>query len=498
LDWAKDVIPNSTFPIFIIDIFIIEMDIKYISELYNNLSYYDLYSSSIFIFIIITLFVFIFYSYFIVLQKKQEISDDWVNQRCKPQNIPFAGYINKPEGVSTFEYTNQNFQYCVNNILVNIVSYVLQPFNYFINNLTNIFNVLGNSINVIRNFSDLLRKRIASFTSEILGRILNVIIPFQQMFAALIDMFNKAQGIMITGLYTMLGSYYALQSLMGAIMELIIKMLSVLVVIIVGLWVMPFTWPAAASMSAVFLAIAIPLSIIVVFMSEVLHIKSSSIPKLRCFDKSVELTMNNGKLKQIQYIQPGDYLENNVLVTDIIKVTAKGLNMYNLNNIIVSESHILKYNNKWIPVCNHPDAILISNYKENYLYCINTSIKEIHINGIIFTDWDEIYEDGEQDTSGINIRNIQKYLDYGLEENTLIELSNGNYKEIQYIEIGSELKEKGIVYGIVKINPEIIQKQQNLGKKSKYLYHLLVSNGFITLQNKIIPDYNYNVDFINK
>jgi hypothetical protein len=455
--------------------------IEYINKLYNNVSYYDLYGTSIFIFILITLLVFFVHSYYIILQKKQEIADDWVNQRCKPQNLPFAGFINKPDGVSAFDYTNQNFQYCVQNILVSIVSYVLQPFNYLISNLTNVFNTLGNSINIVRQFSDLLRKRISSFTQDTLGRVLNVIIPFQQIFIALVDMFNKAQGIMTTGLYTMLGSYYALQSLMGAIMELIIKMLSVLVVIIVGLWVMPFTWPAAASMSAVFLAIAIPLSIIVVFMSEVLHIKSSAIPKLRCFDKCVKLIMNDGTLKEIQHIEPGDYLQNNVLVTDTIKVSSSGLKMFNLDNIIVSESHIVKYKDKWISISNHPDAKLLTNYDEPYLYCINTSTKEIIINDIIFTDWDEIYDHNLEKIiksimENINIKdrqiklsNIHKYLDYGLKQDTMVELINGTYCKIQDVKIGSILANGGIIYGVVKINAVTTILGTKLGNTNIYI-----------------------------
>ena len=71
---------------------------------------------------------------------------------------------------------------------------------------------------------------------------------------------------------------------------------------------MPFTWPAAASMTAVFLAIAIPLAIIIYFMTEVLHIKSSKIPKLRCFDRKTCIYLQNGTFKHIQDINVNDIL----------------------------------------------------------------------------------------------------------------------------------------------------------------------------------------------
>ena len=38
--------------------------------------------------------------------------------------------------------------------------------------------------------------------------------------------------------------------------------------------------------------------------------------------------------------------------------------MYNLNGVIISESHIVYYGGNWIPVNKHPDAIKIDNYKK--------------------------------------------------------------------------------------------------------------------------------------
>ena len=247
------------------------------------------------------------------------------------------------------------------------------------------------SIQNIREVINKLRNNIKEFTENVLGRVLNVMIPIQKMFIALMDTFNKIQGIMTGGLYTMLGTYNTLQALMGAILELIIKVLITLVVIIVGLWVLPFTWPAAASMSAVFLAIAIPLSIIIAFMTEVLHIKTSAIPKLRCFDRKTKIYLYDNTFKFIEDVKIGDTCLDGSVITAKIKVTSKELDMYNLNGIIISGCHIIKYNNKWIPVREHPCSIRIHKYNEPYLYCLNTSTKTIILNNIIFTDWDEIY-----------------------------------------------------------------------------------------------------------
>jgi len=450
------------------------------------------------------------------MQVRKEVADDWNNQRCNPKYLPFAGYITRPEGTTAFDYTNANFQYCVQNILTNITGYALQPFQYMINSLQQVFVMIGNSIQKIRDFVNIFRENIKVFTEDVLYRVLNVMVPLQNVFIALSDSLQKIQGVMTAGLYTMLGTYYTLQSLMGAILEMIIKMLIVLVVIVIGLWIMPFTWPAAAATSAVFLSISIPLSIIVLFMTEVLHIKSSSIPKLRCFDKNTLLTMNNGTLKKIQDVEVGDMLENKVMVTAKMKVDATDLRMFSINNIIVSESHIVKYEDNWIAIRDHPLAIELSigSYTEPYLYCLNTSSKEIIINDLVFTDWDEIYDEALDKVifaipQNIFIKdhlvqkeNIHKYLDVGFNSDMNIFLANNTKKQIKDICIGDVLSTKGIVYGIVEIddfyNKSLVDSilGNNIVKTQNKLYHLLVSNKCFETDRKIIRDYNDKIDLI--
>ena len=36
------------------------------------------------------------------------LQNDWINQRCKPSVIPFAGLINAPEGTSYTDFTKEN------------------------------------------------------------------------------------------------------------------------------------------------------------------------------------------------------------------------------------------------------------------------------------------------------------------------------------------------------------------------------------------------------
>ena len=92
-----------------------------------------------------------------VIQKKEEILNDWKNQRCNPKYMPFAGYITHPEGTTAFEYTATNFQYCIQNIQNTVVGQSIQPFTYLIHNLTKMLSSIGNSTQKTREFINLIR-----------------------------------------------------------------------------------------------------------------------------------------------------------------------------------------------------------------------------------------------------------------------------------------------------------------------------------------------------
>ena len=458
-----------------------EKTATFINGVYDNLTYYDLYGTSIFLFFIITIIVILAIIFSRIIQSKDEIASDWNNQRCKPQNIPFAGYISKPSDKTAFEYTNENFQYCIQNILLNVTEKSLQPFNFMVDSLTSIFAKIGEAIQKIREILASIRNNVKKIAEDIMNRILNILAPLQTMLISLADAFNKTQGILTAGLYTALGSYYTLQALMGAILELIIKMLISLVIMIVGLWLVPFTQPMAATLSAVFLSIAIPLAIIVVVMKKVLHIESSKIPKLRCFDENTYFKLNNGEKIQIKDLKLEDKLDDDSIVISIFKVTSKNLKIYNLNGIIVSESHIVKYKDKWIMVKYHPDAKILLKYDNPYLYCINTNKKVFELNGILYTDWDEVYDESLIKYNNLNVKQT------GFDSSSKVKMMNGIEKNISDILIGDILFNGNIVYGIVNLI--------DLEEKNK-LFNLLISGKYFIVNNILTYDYNFIVSTI--
>ena len=458
-----------------------ERSYKKLKTMYDGLTYFDQYGSSLLLCIIITIVLFLLVSYCFALIYAQPIKDDWVNQRCNPSVIPFAGIINAPSGQSATDFTKDNFDYCTQNVVKGVTGNAVQPLTFVTSAIMSVFQNIQNGINKVREMFNKIRLQIRAVGEEILGRTMNIMIPLQQIIIGMKTMLGRSQGILTAGLYTLLGSYYTLSSLMGSIAQMIVTILVALAAMVAGFWAVPFTWGLATANTAIFLAISIPMVIILSFMTSKLKIGSNlKIPHIKCFDEFTPIKMKDGKTKPIHEINVGDELWGADQVTAIFKVTTEGSRMYRLNNIIVSDSHLVQLKDKFIQVCDHPESIPLNDYTSPFLYCLNTTSKLIRINDHVFSDWDEIFKSdffklnnkknrnlyySPRDT--FKTKDIHEYFDGGFIGTTEIQLITGEKKKITEIKVNDILVGGEKVYGLVEINGSNLKDtgMYNLGKR---------------------------------
>ena len=487
----------------------------YINKLYGEMTFADTYGSSLTIVIIVTIIVLSVFSYCYFMQKKEEIYADWNNNRCKPQYIPIAGFIAAPEDQSISDYTVENFQYCVSSQAISMSAYMLQPVTYLVGSLGTILQTVSESVNFARAMFNSIRNNIGAFVKMVMGKILNLMAPLVKIIIALMDSLHKTQGVLATGVFTLLTMYDMIKSFIGSMLEIMITLLVIMAALITICWLMPFTIPFAISSTIIWFLISAILSIMIAAYVIMFGIKVLKLPKgpkkskSSCFDKNVQVKMDNGLTKNMKDVQVGDILENGDKVTAKMRLNASGIRMFTIKGVVVSETHILKYGDKWLPVINHPEAQEIHGYEEPYLYCINTNSKEIILNGLLFTDWDEIYDHGLTsvlETIPTNIfekdkmkqcANIHRYLDVGFDKDMQIDLIGNVNKKIKEVNVGDTLVSGATVYGIV----EIETSELSLGNTCDYstedkLYHLLTTDDVFSSSGRIIPDYNDHIDKI--
>ena len=436
-----------------------------VGKIYKNMGYFDKYGAE-FIITLLTFFVFfLLFSYYWVNSQIKPLKADWDNKKCHPAVIPFAGYINAPPGTSNFDYTSENFNACLFNVLGSIVGKFTRPVYFLTNGITEFFQTLVNMVNAIRGVMDYIRTKIMAMIMTIMERFINVIMPIQLLVLKLKSLLGKVTGIMISGLYTAIGSYYAIKSFIGAFLQLIILALIVLTAVVIVLWIFPWTWGLAYVGTAAYVAISIPTIIIAIWMSHILNMNSEKPPGCCCFDEYTKIRLKDGSYKNIKNLKVGVELYNNSFVTSKLKILNTNKVMYNVNGVIVSGTHYIKDNtNTWVKVKKHENAIELNNYNKEYIYCINTSNKTISIGKDLYLDWDDITQlDIVKLKNKLHINmnedenNIHYKMEGGFGKNTLLETENGNSIKIKNIIPGTILKYGEVVTATVEIDAKNIK-----------------------------------------
>ena len=511
---------------------------SYINKITQKVTYLDKYGGSVIVTGVVLFVFFLIFSYFYVMNKLKPIKADWTNQRCNPAVIPFAGLINAPPNSSKVEYTADNFYQCTQSILATIIGYFMAPINFTVQHMTEFWSEIMKAVNMIRHVFTYIRNRIMAIVSNIFGRVYNVVIPVQVILMKLKDILAKSVGVLTSALYTIMTLYLSMKSFLGAFLEILVLSLIILAAATILLWILPFTWPLAGVMTAFFVAIAVPLAIIAIGLGDVLHITSSkNIPgKPGCFDADTVIHLKKGATR-IKNLKAGDRLFDGSKITAFFKISTHDKNMYQINKLIVSGSHKIRYNDTWVSVKNHPEAVLIEDYCKPYIYCLNTTSKRIKIQEHLLLDWDDV-----DDLDFVELKNlashfipfnaptsdIHSYLEGGFDKSTQVELEDGRSVNISKLKVNDQLRFGERILGVVKIDtknlsrvnqyriknktiiggPNLWINDNDLGKfstlgldsesveKPSQLYQILTDTGTFTIEGIQFMDYNSAIEQI--
>jgi|SaaInlV_150m_DNA_4_1039716.scaffolds.fasta_scaffold03115_2 hypothetical protein len=452
----------------------IQKSIDYINKTYDKLSYFDLYGGSVFICIVLISLLVLYMQYVKISMNIEPVKRDWPKHRCNPIYMPFAGYIMRPKGVGWVEFAGNNANYCINDMFTNIMSNFTNPIKFILYPILGMWKIIFSILQSIRKMFLSIRDKLKQVVANLMNRVSGFVIVIQQIIISMRDLFAKVQGVAVAGLYTVLGSYYTLKSALGAVMELCIIFLVTMAVIIVGFWMMPWTWGIAAGLTAVFISISIPLIVMTVWLSKIMNIQTSRSPpgkpgRPSCFSGDSRITLKNGETIHIREVKIGDVLKDGGVVTARMKVKKTPDNIIGLisPNVRVTGCHYVYHEGSWIKSLSHPNFSLFPDASDiEYLYCLNVSTKKIHMGGLVFSDWDDMIKTDEtygfmtqlkdtlyptmSTTELHNPENIHKYFDGGLDGMSLIDTTDGSIP-ISKIKVGAELCLGNTVIGVVKI-----------------------------------------------
>lgn len=516
-------------------------------------TYMSKYSGSVAITILTLLTFVVAFGYNHYQAQLKFLKKNWNTVKCNPLIIPFAGLINAPKGKSAMNYTEENLNECMYDVLEDIVEVekATQSAAQTIANET--VSGLDEAVNATRSLISEIRSSISSVFSGIFSKIHNTMIPIQNIMIKSQNNINNSQAVLSTAMYTGVGSILSLRSFLAAFSTIIIMFILLLSVGVFpveiatgsGLSMIPFVgWALAIPFfAAAAVTIGLVIAIVAIFvpfnttlqqiLTNTQKIKSSSY----CFDGDTEILLKSGEKKKIKDLIIGEELAIDGKITAIIKLSSKDQNMYKLRNTIISGSHSYLDENGDINYArNHPESILIDSYYKEFIYCINTESKYIHVDDIVFFDWDEITDEevtrlemnlNDKLPKQFNKSKIHNYLDSGFYEDTKLELEDGRLVNIKDIEINDILKFGENILGVVKIDAKninnvqeyninnnyitgsnnLVFKDETLGRynstinmtgyqkiRPKYLYHLITDTKTFKINNITFFDYSFSLE----
>ena len=388
-----------------------EQTIEIFETLYKPQSYVDMYFGSIALFVVFHLTLFCLAFFWYIQKIANEIKSNWSQERCKPQIIPFAGLIMQPKDQSMLEFTEENFASCQQGTVQTIFQYLLEPFKAIMGTLMDLFQDLTLAIQALREAYDRLKDMVNQLIKRIMNSIMTILIPFKQMVIVFQDMIGKFNGVLVTTMYVLLAVLDTFKSSIIIFVEGCIAIFVIFVIIIISWFFGVITIPLGIAALVIYLSFSTPFKVILKFTENVLGIKPSkgmpNDPKKPhqakvCFHPSsiIRKSIKDKRVKDIciKDIRVGDTLENqNDVVTGILILRNDISNKFfstKSQSAFFTEFHKVWFVDKWVTVKEHPDFQIIDNVEPtDYVYCLLTTSKRIHLEKHCFLDWDEIEDD---------------------------------------------------------------------------------------------------------
>lgn len=332
-------------------------------------------------FIAVTIALFLGLVFLKSSMQTQEIMANWSKYKSDPFYM-FAAPMFKPDDDprSRLQFASDNFHDVIVEMLNKIFATMLQPmfqiFQLMTDALTQSLSGLFNIKALLDNMWKKWNSMIDVFQRRFNGVFHNFRVTFTKIFSAM----EKSYAVAVSSLFAGISSIHAMTSFLDLVMKIVITILVILVVMVILMFFV--------------LAPFIPLimTTIGIIAASAMGGAVGGMAESFCFTGDTLIHTANGPIR-IDKIKLGQYLNATNKVTGVLQFQSDIYDLYYLEGITVSGTHIVYHNAKPIHVKDHPKATRLPRLKEK-LYCLITSEHVIPIVGnfdiLMFADWEEL------------------------------------------------------------------------------------------------------------
>jgi len=353
-------------------------------------------------FILITFFLIFLLGLTISSLERSGVINNWDKRRCEIPVMTASMFFKQDSDPRTnTEFAKDNFNFCMKQYIDNFMTLLIAPITALFGKQTNLASSALDMVNTVRKIASTLYNTLSSFLDTYYRKFNASVYEISRIIQFLQMAMRRLNAMVISMIYTGITIFRGMLNTIQFIIKVILIICGILIAIIIILIFVLF--PFIPMILSVLGAIVATVMGLVMVMSGDVAQEANNDKGGFCFSENTMITLeNNDNIIQVPVhsIKIGDSLGDNCgKITAVIKMVGSEVDLYDINGINVSGSHlVLGTDCVWKSVAEDERSIKITQ-KSDTLFCFNTTSHNIPVysnalnKNIIFRDWEELPDD---------------------------------------------------------------------------------------------------------
>jgi hypothetical protein len=362
--------------------------------------------------------------------ERSTVMNNWSARRCDLAVMATSMFFKPTDDPrSKGQFSADNFEFCMKSYVDKFMALFMAPINTIFGKQANIAKSSVDMLSTVRNIATTLSNAFMSYMDSYYKKFNASVYEVSRVIQYLRMAFRRANAVVMSMLYSGITMFRGLLNTVQFVIKVILIVCSIMIAIIIILIFVLF--PFIPMILAVLGGIVTTVMASAMIISGSVADEASGDMSGFCFSENTQIFVkrNNEKiLVSVKDIKIGDELEDGGKITTVIQMNGTTVQLYNIDGIIVSGSHLVKgTDNQWKCVADDERATPTIE-KSNILYCFNTTTHNIPIfspkslKSILFRDWEEI-DDNDKEGQEMWTYTILKMLNndknYNIWKNTI-------------------------------------------------------------------------------
>jgi hypothetical protein len=309
-----------------------------------------------------------------------DIRAQWNDRRCEPLVMSMAHLVPEDPNIDPNEFATDNFKFCLNRIVDGVVGFTMKPVLGLFQEQAKMTEPLQDVLNNLRGAAASLMDPITKIFSSFFDKFKMVGLQFARIFYKMMSAFDRVFAILVATVFAGMSLIKGVQNFVGFVIQVCIIILVILSILVIFLWFV--MWPL---IPVILLAIG--------FISSTVYAANvSGLSGSFCVAPGTLVACKRGWVP-VEKIRENEELHDGSKVEGRMSMTGENADLVSIYGLIISRTHLLLHNNKWIPAGHHPNAVP-AHQEVQMLYCLNTTSRTWLVNTtngcILLRDWEEL------------------------------------------------------------------------------------------------------------